>query len=83
MSRFTREITVLSQLHYPFVADLFEILGEEAAYYLAMEFAEHGCMLDYVNSRGPLSEEGGAATSAGWSARSTLFTIESSLRTAT
>jgi serine/threonine protein kinase len=24
-----------------------------------MEFAEHGCMLDYMNSRGPLSEERG------------------------
>jgi serine/threonine protein kinase len=83
MTRFTREITILSQLHQPFIAELFEILEEEDAYSLVMEFVEHGCMLDYMNSRGPLSEEGGAATSAGRSACSTFFTIGSSLGTAT
>jgi serine/threonine protein kinase len=56
-TRFTREISILSQLNHPFIAELFEVLQEDDAYYLVMEYVEHGTILHYVNSHGPLPEE--------------------------
>ena len=57
VTRFTREISLLKQMNHPFIAELFEILETDAAYFLVMEFVEHGNMLEYVNTNGRLDED--------------------------
>ena len=56
ITRFNREISLLKQMNHPFIAELFEILETDAAYFLVMEFVEHGNMLEYVNTNGRLDE---------------------------
>jgi serine/threonine protein kinase len=57
LTRFAREISLLKSMNHPFVAELFEMIEDDSAYYLVMEFIEHGNMLEYVNSHGRLSED--------------------------
>jgi serine/threonine protein kinase len=56
LTQFTREISFLKQLDHPFISELFDVLEEEHAYYLVMEYCEHGSILNFVNSQGPLEE---------------------------
>jgi serine/threonine protein kinase len=57
VTRFTREVSILSRLRHPFIAELFEVIETEDGYHLVMEYAEHGCILDFVNENGPLQED--------------------------
>jgi len=54
---FEREITFMKEIEHPFIATLYEVIEDEFRYYLVMEFADHGNLLDYVNSNGRLAEE--------------------------
>ena len=47
----------MKQMQHPFIAELFEIIQTPSAFYLVMEYADNGSMLEYVNSQGKLAEE--------------------------
>jgi serine/threonine protein kinase len=47
----------MKQMEHPFIAELFEVLEDSLAYYLVMEYVEHGNMLEYVNSHIRLDED--------------------------
>lgn len=55
-TRFTREIALLKQMNHPFIAEFFESLENETHHFLVMEYAENGNMLDFINSKGQLTE---------------------------
>ena len=57
LMRFNRECALLKQIEHPFIAELFEIIDDSSAFYLVMEYVEHGNMLNYVNNNGRLSED--------------------------
>ena len=57
LTRFTREVSLMKQMQHPFIAELFEIIQTPSAFYLVMEYADNGSMLEYVNSQGKLAEE--------------------------
>lgn len=57
LMRFNRECALLKQIEHPFIAELFEIIDDSNAFYLVMEYVEHGNMLNYVNNNGRLSED--------------------------
>ncbi|KAK8853943.1 hypothetical protein M9Y10_016491 [Tritrichomonas musculus] len=54
--RFNKELSLLKQLHHPFIAELFEIIEDNDAIYVVMENVERGNLLDYINSQGTLDE---------------------------
>lgn len=56
-TRFNRECAILKQMDHPFIAELFEIIENDTAFFLVMEYVEHGNMLEFVNSNGRLSED--------------------------
>ena len=55
-TRFNREIALLKQMKHPFVAEFFESIENESDHFLVMEYAENGNMLDFINSKGQLTE---------------------------
>ncbi|MDR0556226.1 MAG: protein kinase, partial [Holosporaceae bacterium] len=55
VTRLTRELNFLQQMHHPFVADFYEWLEDDFAYYYVMEFAENGTILKRVLAQGSLS----------------------------
>jgi serine/threonine protein kinase len=55
----TREISLLRQMHHPFVTELFQALDDDTNHSLVMEFVEHGNMLDDVNLNGRVNEDQG------------------------
>ena len=57
LTRFTREVSLMKQMQHPFIAELFEIIQTPSAFYLVMEYADNGSMLEYVNGQGKLAEE--------------------------
>jgi hypothetical protein len=57
VTRFTREVSLFKQMSHPFIADFFEILEDSNAYYMVMEYVEHGNILDFVNTNGRLTED--------------------------
>jgi serine/threonine protein kinase len=56
-TRLTREISLLRQMHHPFVTELFQVLDDDANHYLVMEFVEERNMLDYVNLNGRVNQD--------------------------
>lgn len=54
--RFNREMSLLKQMNHPFIAELFEIIEMPDAYFIVMEYLEHGNMLEYVNAHSHLDE---------------------------
>ena len=56
-TRFTREISILKRVTHPNIIGLLEIYEDTKNFYLIMEFAEKGTLLDYVNNNGKLTED--------------------------
>jgi len=56
ITRFNREISLLKKIDHPFIAQLFEVIETERAYYLIMEYASNGNMLEFVNRNGRINE---------------------------
>lgn len=54
--RFNREIALLKQLRHPFIAELFEHFDDEENFYIVMEYAPKGNLLDFVNTNGRIPE---------------------------
>jgi serine/threonine protein kinase len=44
-------------MEHPFVAEFFQVIENNADYFLVMEYVENGNLLDYVNTNGRLSED--------------------------
>jgi hypothetical protein len=57
VTRLTRELNFMKQIRHPFIAQFYESLEDEDAHYYVMEYAEHGSILNYITSHGPLSEQ--------------------------
>jgi len=55
-TRFEREIKLLKSIHHPYVAEFYELLEDTNHFFIAMEFAEMGSILDFVNAKGKLEE---------------------------
>ncbi|OHS99508.1 CBL-interacting serine/threonine-protein kinase 17 [Tritrichomonas foetus] len=55
--RFSRELRAFSSCEHPFIARFYDLVEEDANYYIIQELAEGGNMLDMVNSKGKLSIE--------------------------
>lgn len=56
LKRIHREIEILRKIKHPFVADLFEVIENENYFYLIMEYAQNGTLLNNINERGPFKE---------------------------
>ena len=56
-TRFNREVALLKQMKHPFIAEFFEEIENETHHFLVMEYAENGNMLDFINSKGKLTEQ--------------------------
>ena len=56
-TRLQREISLLKKMNHPFIAEFFHVSEDDVSYYLIMEYAENGNLLDYVNNNGRLSED--------------------------
>jgi serine/threonine protein kinase len=56
-TRLQREIALLKQMDHPFISELFQVIENESAYFLVMEFVENGNLLDYANQNGCLAED--------------------------
>lgn len=55
-TRFNREISLLKQMQHPFISEFFESIENEQNFFLVMEYAENGNMLDFINVKGQLNE---------------------------
>ena len=51
-----REIAILQKVPHPHIINIFRIVETERQCFIASEIAENGNVLDYVNTRGLLSE---------------------------
>jgi serine/threonine protein kinase len=51
-----REINIIKQTDHPFIAKLFEVIMEKSHTILVMEYATRGSILNFVNSKGKLTE---------------------------
>ena len=56
-TRLQREIALLKKMNHPFIAEFFHVSEDDVSFYLVMEYAENGNLLDYVNNNGRLSED--------------------------
>jgi len=56
-TRFDREINLMMRFKHPFIAEFFELIEDNLHYYIVMELAEGGNILEYVNKNGKLDEE--------------------------
>ena len=52
-----REISTLQKVSHPNIISIFQIVETERHCFIALELAENGDLLDYLNSRGHLPEE--------------------------
>ncbi len=58
MSKFLpRELRILQKVSHPNIVSVFQIVETERHCFLALEIAENGDLLDYLNYRGALEEE--------------------------
>ena len=55
-TRFNREMALLKQMSHPFIAEFFESIENESYHFLVMEYAENGNMLEFINTKGQLTE---------------------------
>ena len=51
------EILLLKRLKHPFITKIFEFAEDENNYYIVMEYAEGGNLLQHVNLHGPMNTE--------------------------
>lgn len=56
ITRFNREISLLKQLDHPFIAQLFDVIEDDEAYYLFMEYVDNCSLFTKVNIEGRLTE---------------------------
>jgi serine/threonine protein kinase len=56
LTRLTRELNFLKQMHHPFIAEFYEFLEDDQTYYYVMEFAPRDSLLNHMMKNGPLSE---------------------------
>jgi serine/threonine protein kinase len=56
ITRLTRELNFLQQMRHPSIAEVYELLEDDEAYYCVMEFAENNTLLHAILANGPLSE---------------------------
>jgi serine/threonine protein kinase len=56
LTRLIRELNLMKQMHHPFIAEFYESLEDDEAYYYCMEFADHGNLLGFISLNGALSE---------------------------
>jgi serine/threonine protein kinase len=56
ITRLTRELALLQQLHHPFVAEFFESIEDDRFLYYVMEFVDNGSVQSFVSAKGNLSE---------------------------
>lgn len=57
LSRFKREIDLLKQIDHPFIVQLFDVIEDDEAFYLIMEYVEKGSLFSRINSEGRLNED--------------------------
>lgn len=55
-SKFEKEVNLIKSIDHPFVAEFFECREDDRYFYIIMEYASNGNMLDYVNNHGRLTE---------------------------
>jgi serine/threonine protein kinase len=55
-TRFAREVSIMKQIQHPFVVQFFELIEDASAYYVVMEYAAHGSVIDLVERNGLLPE---------------------------
>lgn len=53
---FDREVALLHRIEHQFVAEFYELVEDNEFFYLFMEYAPKGNMLDFLNDIGPLNE---------------------------
>ena len=51
---FKREVHILQKADHPFIAHFYDFIETEKCYYLVMEYANNGTLLNYLNSNGQL-----------------------------
>ena len=56
ITRIWREISLMKQVHHPFIAELFEIIDTKDYVYLVMENAERGNIFNLINQTGGFDE---------------------------
>ncbi|OHT14693.1 CAMK family protein kinase [Tritrichomonas foetus] len=54
---FQRELRIMHFVDFPFVTHYFNTLEDENYFYIIMEYSKYGSLLDFLNKRGPFSEE--------------------------
>ena len=54
---FKREVHILQKADHPFIAHFFDFIETEKCYYLVMEYATNGTLLNHLNSNGELRIE--------------------------
>ncbi|OHS93267.1 hypothetical protein TRFO_40423 [Tritrichomonas foetus] len=55
-TRFEREISLLKKMHHPFIIEFIDAFDNDEYHFIAMEYAENGSILEYVNSKCGLAE---------------------------
>lgn len=56
-ARFRREIGLLKLIEHPFIVQLFDIIEDDEAFYLVMEYVENGSLFTRINKEGFLNED--------------------------
>lgn len=56
VARVHREIEILKKIKHPFITELFEVIENENNFFLVLEYAKNGTLLNSINERGPLKE---------------------------
>lgn len=54
---FRRELAIIQNLDHPFIAEFYDVMEDEKYFYIVMEYVDNGTMLDFINSRGSISED--------------------------
>eukprot|EP01103_Thecamoeba_quadrilineata_P014095 TRINITY_DN4097_c0_g1_i2.p1 TRINITY_DN4097_c0_g1~~TRINITY_DN4097_c0_g1_i2.p1 ORF type:complete len:536 (-),score=105.69 TRINITY_DN4097_c0_g1_i2:112-1719(-) len=57
MKMIRREISIMKLLNHPYIIQLYEIIETEKFFYLVMEYASKGEVLEYIEKNGPFSEQ--------------------------
>ena len=55
-TRFNREMSLQRSINFPFIAQFYELLEDDANFYFVMEYAQNGTMLNHITSGGRIPE---------------------------
>ena len=55
---FDRELKILKSIDFPFIVHYYRTLEDDQYFYILMEFAKYGSLLNFLNTKGILSEDG-------------------------